>query len=247
MRSRIASVPPFMCLFGGKAASLDATIAVRSILCYGDSLTAGYCKHGTEFNPYGNTLAAKSGLPVTTVGMSGWTTQQMVQAAAKQNVEDPVGHSGDGIVTILQKRQYDLVCLMAGTNDLINSFNTGDILVNIETLVNYCLHANKTTRIVLLTVPASGAELTHEAARKRRMVVNHGLVKIASKYSYRVMLIDTADALPNPGHRDSPAADLWDLDMLRFSAYGSERLGEFVYSTLVERGVLTSYVPNIIA
>lgn len=224
---------------------MDTSIAVRSILCYGDSLTAGYYRHGSEFHPYGDTIAVKSGLSVKTVGMSGWTSSQMVEAAQKTGIHDQIHSPGDGLVVLLKQRQWDLVCLMAGTNDLGYGMSTGDIVENMEILVKHCLNSSPFVKIALLTVPPTGGEAKHERTRKRHAAVNSGLVRLANKYSSRVLLVNTEIALPNPGNDlDSPYRDLWDEDMLHFSPRGSERLGEYVYTTLVEKGLITSRVPN---
>lgn len=235
-----------ICLFcASKASSMDTTMTVRNILCYGDSLSAGYYRHGTEFHPYGNTIAARSGLYVRTVGMSGWTSSQMVDAAEKAGVNDLIHSPGDGLVVLLKQRKWDLVCLMAGTNDLGYGMSTGDIVENMEILIQHCLRSNPFLKVALLTVPQTGAETKHEMTRKRRAAVDNGLVRLANKYNNRVFLIDTSIALPNPGSDlDSADRELWDEDMLHFSPRGSERLGEYVYTVLVEKGLITSKVPN---
>jgi lysophospholipase L1-like esterase len=238
MRARLLSVLSLFGLLGRPVARMDTTIPVKTVLCYGDSLTAGYFRHGTEFHPYGNILASESGLSVTTVGMSGWTTEQMIKAAADHNAEDLVGNHGDGLVILMNKRHYDLVCLMAGTNDLGHHFSIGTILENIEGLVKYCLTSNASTKVALITVPPNGGETAYETIRKGRAAVNAGLAKIASRHSDRVLLIDTSEALPNPGNTSGTGADLWDTDTLHFSPVGSARLGAFVYSKLVERGLV---------
>jgi lysophospholipase L1-like esterase len=141
----------------------------------------------------------------------------------------------------MRKTSYDLVILMAGTNDLGTGFSVPDILYNIEVLVNMCLVSNSTTKVVLLTVPATGGEVSYESVRLRRHGVNEGLAKIAHKNSSRVMLLDTSEALPNPGeHPEVPTAEsvLWDKDSLHLSPAGSARLGEFIFTSLVAQGVL---------
>jgi lysophospholipase L1-like esterase len=226
--------------FLSKAAGISGS-DINEVLCYGDSLTAGYYLFGTEFHPYGDTLAKLSDLNVKSVGMSGWTTGQMVDGTEDNNSEDCVGNTGDGLLVLMRKTSYDLVILMAGTNDLGTGFSIPDILNNIEVLVNMCLVSNSKARVVLLTVPPTGGEGMYESVRLRRRGVNEGLAKITSKHSTRVMLIDTDEALPNPGeHPEVPTAEsvLWDNDTLHLSPAGSARLGEFIYTTLVARGVL---------
>ena len=88
---------------------------MKSILCYGDSLTAGYYRFGSEFHPYGDTLAMLSQTKVHVVGMSGWTSDEMVQNADKTNNEDVVGYSSEGLLKLLTSNSYDIICVMAGT------------------------------------------------------------------------------------------------------------------------------------
>jgi lysophospholipase L1-like esterase len=222
---------------------------IKHVLCYGDSLTAGYCCFGTEFHPYGETLAKHLNLQVTSVGMSGWTTGQMVDGADEKDSEDCVGNTGDGLLVLMRKTSYDLVILMAGTNDLGTGFSISDILYNMEVLVSMCLASNSHTRVVLLTVPATGGEVRYESVRLRRRGVNEGLVKIAHKHSSRVMLLDTDEALPNHGeHPEVPTAEsvLWDNDTLHLSPAGSARLGEFIYTSLVAQGVLKGEITGTV-
>ena len=94
----------------------------KRILCYGDSLTAGFCNGGYKFTPYANFLKDKlqaldgeSYVEVDYYGFSGWTTKQLLDNAHKDNLRDFVGKTGPGLVLALQKMKYDLVILMAGT------------------------------------------------------------------------------------------------------------------------------------
>ena len=49
-----------------------------SILCFGDSLTAGYFANGSEFHPYAGTLQRILGRAtlVEHCGLSGWTAKR---------------------------------------------------------------------------------------------------------------------------------------------------------------------------
>ena len=93
----------------------------KHILCYGDSLTAGFCCGGYKFAPYGKYLNDKlqelmgiSKVQVDCYGFSGWTTQQLLDNAHEDNLKDFVGLEGPGIVAALTQKHYDLVILMAG-------------------------------------------------------------------------------------------------------------------------------------
>ena len=217
---------------------------VRQILCYGDSLTAGYCNYGSEFSPYARTLSelAGFGVNVNVVGMSGWTTDQMVQYAGHKNNEDAVGEGGDGLLVLLKSVKYDVVFLMAGTNDIGSGVPTVDMIENIEMLVKMVLVSNGSPKVILLGPPATGAELKDEDYKIIRQEVNEQLAKIAAESKGRVFFIDTSPALPNPGVHPEPETEeslLWDSDMLHLSPKGSEKLGTYLYRRLVALGFLS--------
>lgn len=97
---------------------------VRRILCYGDSLTAGFCDNGRRFTPYGHALkeslkAAGLLCEVVICGLSGLTAKQMVADSSSQAIQDVTGQFGRGLARILNEDgPFDLVIIMAGTNDL---------------------------------------------------------------------------------------------------------------------------------
>ena len=109
-------------LHGDAAAAGDmaaAAASVRSVLCFGDSLTAGFHNGGHTFAPYGNVLAKKlPSLNIETVGYSGWTTRQMLDNADNPEGLDAVDRTWPGINLKFNERIYDLVIVMAGTNDI---------------------------------------------------------------------------------------------------------------------------------
>lgn len=87
----------------------------RAVLCYGDSLTAGYCDGGYAFSPYAPTLEASlENVRVDYCGHSGMTAGEMVSLADARDV---------GLRAILDSARsagapYERVVLLAGTNDL---------------------------------------------------------------------------------------------------------------------------------
>ena len=100
--------------FGPKAAALK-------ILAYGASLTAGYYMFGLYFQPYAETLQAAlgPGAQVAAVGLSGWTTTEMVRDLDAERVEDVVGREGRGLRRLLiEAGGYGVVIILAGTNDI---------------------------------------------------------------------------------------------------------------------------------
>ena len=97
----------------GTSASLPKNLRV---LCFGDSLTAGYTNFGYEHHPYAGKLRANlqyllatKDIDVEVEGLSGdqvqgRTAQFLRRIKAKCPVDEP--------------RQYDWIIIMGGTNDL---------------------------------------------------------------------------------------------------------------------------------
>lgn len=210
---------------------MEEILQTKRILCYGDSLTAGYYRYGSEFHPYGDTLAKLSHANVDAVGMSGWTSDEMVQNANLSDNEDAVGYSSDGLIKLLKSKSYDIVCVLAGTNDLGTGVSADDIIENLQASTRICLETNdgNQVKVLLLTVPPSRAE---QYTGPRRSIVNSALASIASQHFGRVFVADAGSALP------IAEVELWDSDMLHLSPKGSERLGQFVYDQLCASGLL---------
>jgi len=215
--------------------------STRRILCYGDSLTAGYYRYGSEFHPYGDAVEKLSNAKVDSVGMSGWTTDQMVQNAMCEKNEDVVGFEASGLNRLLQACKYDVVCLMAGTNDLGMDVSVEDITENISTMVKMCMLSSPQTQVAVLTVPPTGEESCSKHARSRRTAVNSFLAELVEAHPDRAVLVDGASILPNPGAHPRVAtseSEAWDLDLLHLSPIGSDRLGQQVFITLETHGLV---------
>ena len=96
----------------------------KRILCYGDSLTAGFCCGGLKFTPYATFLKDKlksmntdCEYEVDFYGFSGWTTTQLLDNAHNHNLKDFVGMTGPGLAVALKEKHYNLLILMAGRSE----------------------------------------------------------------------------------------------------------------------------------
>jgi lysophospholipase L1-like esterase len=211
------------------------------ILCYGDSLTAGYSDMGCNFTPYGKTMEQTLGADkvcVKAVGMSGWTTEQMVDCADDSDNTDACDMEGDGLKKLVETTSYDIVCLMCGTNDLGIGFSVEEIVTNFKKLLLICL-SNPSTKVALLSVPPTGNEMSYESVRTRRAEVNSAIAQFHQQFVSRTMLIEVEPILSNPGPHPAvptPQSALWDRDFLHFSPEGSATLGKLVASKLVQNG-----------
>ncbi len=107
----------------GYEKTMDGTSAMNvtlpkslRILCFGDSLTAGYTMYGYEHHPYADHLRAglryllsTSDVDVEVAGLSGDQVQgPMGQYLSRIKAKCPID----------ELRQYDWIIIMGGTNDL---------------------------------------------------------------------------------------------------------------------------------
>ena len=200
---------------------------MKRVLCYGDSLTAGYKEMGLSFHPYAWRLKALlgAGHEVEHVGLCGWTTLQMQGALDASGSEDVCGKNwGPGLRARLQDaarrgEPFDVVCILAGTNDL------GDVLQNASSVERVCgalaaLHAAARAagcETIAMTVPEHGQEGMFPELRVVREAINAWIK------SQDHQCVDVAAGLPQARR------ELWD-DSLHFSAVGYDTLAELLHS-----------------
>ena len=207
----------------------------RRILCYGDSLTAGFCQRGSKFVPYATTLQAKLatlGLQNVTIdhfGFSGWTTQQLLKNIEADILTDFAGKTGPGLSKAFRRQSYDLLILMAGTNDLGYGFTNQDITDNLQALIQIALDAN--TAVLNIGIPDSGYIFNNINVKVKRDQINEKLSNLAQSHD----LLTYIDA-PIQYTEDS---EEYDTDTLHFSESGyqrfGERLGETVFQILKDK------------
>ena len=128
----------------------------RRILAYGDSLTAGYTGFAVthEYAPWAPHVAAALGVPIDHVGMSGWTTKQMLDNQHSKACVDVCGEQHPGLSWLLRDKVPSTVLIMAGTNDL-GVAEPEQIFANLKQLHEICHRAGADT--VALSVPQSEA------------------------------------------------------------------------------------------
>jgi len=189
------------------------------VLCYGDSLTAGYCNSGASFHPYGKVLAETLGhSSVTVCGLSGRTAEEMLVGQQAARIVDVVGHVGPGLARLLESETPNVVLILAGTNDLgqslTNNVSAKAILERVKQLHAICHHAGIATIAFSPPSLVEGpyrviqqklATLIRDWARMEPMVVAH---------------FDIEELVP----RAFPSG-LWDSDGIHMSMDGQHRLG----------------------
>jgi len=244
--------------FRAVAASSAASSAPRvRILAYGDSLTAGFCDRGRKFSPYGaalvEALAPEFDAEVWVCGLSGMLAEEMMERLRRKVLRDRFGRQGKGLQYILaEDGKFDLVIIMAGTNDLATPCRAADVCNSVQALHGACHEFG--LRTVALSVPHTRilAKVLEAEAEQKKV---H-----SARRAYAVRWRDTNDMLQKwatgPGEQDgvvhfvdtstvmpfSEDSGCWEEDGLHFSPQGSRHLGEALASqlALVLREVLST-------
>lgn len=196
------------------------------VLCYGDSLTAGFLTHSPfthEYAPWAPVLADAIGVPCDHVGASGWTTAQMVANVADGG-NDACGLYRLGLRKALRAQCYSTVIIMAGTNDL-GTAPAEKITQNLLALHAECHAAGCTT--IAITIPqgrqlgpwTAGTRIAF--ADERRRSVNAALADFARARQKKCLFIAMDEAVP----WSSDSTD-WEPDGLHMSASGYARFGQ---------------------
>lgn len=185
------------------------------ILCYGDSLTAGFYNNGTRFSPYGKALEgalSSFGIDceVCINGLSGHRADQMVEELDSDTCRDVCGKFGKGLAHILDNDgPYDLVILMAGTNDFTPDTDLRSIQASVCKLHNACHSRGVPT--VMLAAPCNAPNL------------QVGLSRALSNWAHRqadvLCFLDPEQELPRSNRT------FWETDQVHFTPAGSRALG----------------------
>jgi len=190
----------------------------RWILCFGDSLTAGFYNQGKNFEPYGDTLKRclnEMGIEcdVMIMGVSGHTAAQMVSDKNASEVTDVCNLKNKGLCRFLdeQEDKPDFVLIMAGTNDLGYNHKKNDILRAIIQLHSMCHHRGIKT---IAFVPPCHL--------KQRQCLAECLMRWGRVLPLVALCIDPEEAVPRVG----TACPLWEPDAIHLSPAGSRALGQ---------------------
>jgi lysophospholipase L1-like esterase len=204
---------------------------MKRVLCYGDSLTAGYHSQPEGYSPYGDHVRSDD-VSVDIIGLSGFTTQEMLNSVNHPENEDCFEVVSKGLCVQCRQNEYDVICLMAGTNDLGGDDSSNDIIQNIDALVQICLE--HVFRVVLCSIPSMGMEAFNTSLTERRNEVNIGIKRICEDNPKQLVFIDAAALLPQEdivgscGERSCNGNPIWDADGLHLSPHGSRLLGECI-------------------
>ncbi|KAN0087087.1 SGNH hydrolase-type esterase domain containing protein [Elaphomyces granulatus] len=190
------------------------------ILCFGDSLTAGFWHYGCEFHPYALKLKEElqKAFPDTEITVD-------VDGVSGDFVSRPPGRF---LSRIRSKRmsQYDWVIILGGTNDLGLGLNPSEICSALQNVYSIALDGG--ANVLAMTVPEcySWSERL-EAARNQ---VN---TWIKSYTADRYHTFDLRVAVPYHDMPEDQRNELWD-DGLHFTDEGYNHVGQLVGKHLID-------------
>ncbi|GFF51370.1 hypothetical protein IFM46972_09281 [Aspergillus udagawae] len=186
-----------------------------SILCFGDSLTAGYYHFGCDYHPYALTLKAKleAAFPTTTfiVDEDGLPGDLVI---------GPAGEFLPRVQAKFDRSNYDWVIILGGTNDLGRGYQASKIYPALQEVWEVALHNG--ANVLALTVPECSVVST--TLDRRRNEVNSSILAHKAEGFHA---FDLHGKLPYRNAAEDFREEIWD-DGLHLTAEGYKLVGEVV-------------------
>jgi lysophospholipase L1-like esterase len=205
---------------------------VKNILCFGDSLTAGYYNEGKSYHPYSKHLSELLGnVQVDHIGLSGWSTDEMLYYANHSSCKDTLGRVWNGLKYQLQHKKYDYCVILVGTNDLSEGENCINDLFKIHNIAH-----EEGCKTIALTIPQMKFESADPSITTLRLKINDEIKKGSSKLINKNMYnyIDISNDLPNLDAIEGIRKYLWQDDGLHLNPEGYDLIAKAVYRFLQE-------------
>uniref|UniRef100_A0A7S1AFI3 SGNH hydrolase-type esterase domain-containing protein n=1 Tax=Noctiluca scintillans TaxID=2966 RepID=A0A7S1AFI3_NOCSC len=197
------------------------------ILCYGDSITTGFCRQGSCYEPYGQHLAKElraggvASLKVGVHGLNGLTASDFAWNVGSSSLKDTTGQVGKGLGLLLSENNVDLVIITAGTNDIHTGVGPRPTFSSICALHAEC--HNRGVSTVVLAPPTVSQGPAHVA--RVELVVK--LAAWAERTPAVKAFVDPETIMPR-----ETCCNLWDPDGIHLSSMGSRQLGSRLAATL---------------
>lgn len=191
------------------------------ILCFGDSLTAGYHSWGMEYYPYSTRLEKRlneefpaKDYEITVDGVPG---DLVTIGSFKSRLEHQLSTNDT----------FDWVVILGGTNDVGWGRPLEDILTALEILWTMALESG--AKVLALTIAANKA-CENAGYRQKLLHLNE---KILNHEDDSYFTADLFELVPWPSE-DTDAQDrIWD-DGLHFTPVGYDLMGDVVADRLIE-------------
>lgn len=189
---------------------------VNGILCFGDSLTQGFCFSQGQLAPYGDRLSQRfKGVTVVSDGLAGQTTSDLMDRLPELLAAGYYSSAGT-------PRPFDLVLILGGTNDLRFWHDKETIFRNLCALHTEVHRNNYRTAVITLPYVRSSSE--QERVDDNRRWINASLREFAAQDPRQRLFIDLAAAIP----QDDAHMELWDADGVHFSLEGYDAMSDVI-------------------
>lgn len=197
---------------------------MKNILCFGDSLTAGYNNNGKNFFPYPMTLDDLLGeeYNVDYIGISGVNIDEVLNNL-DNDINDITGICWYGLRKQLSRKNYSYLILLIGSNDLCD-YNVKNVVNDIKKLTK--IASNMNVKPVVLTIPKLIFEIEDLDMKNVREEINKTLINDANE-SYEV--IDIAKHIDMSDYNT-----VYDFDGLHFSETGYKKIAEIIYNHILK-------------
>eukprot|EP01111_Echinosteliopsis_oligospora_P012846 TRINITY_DN4459_c0_g1_i1.p1 TRINITY_DN4459_c0_g1~~TRINITY_DN4459_c0_g1_i1.p1 ORF type:complete len:207 (-),score=34.08 TRINITY_DN4459_c0_g1_i1:132-752(-) len=193
--------------------------ATTKILCFGDSLTAGYYMKGHMFHPYTiklQSLLNKDGnYQLENQGRSGEGTTKMAERLKLHLSNNP--------------SKYKYAIILGGTNDI--GFKMPD-MVNNNLKLMHDLCRDHGIISLAVTVPQHGQESAYSWITTIRSQINHFIGKYCKQNNISVIDFSTRIPYTSPNDGDGEiGTKIWD-DNLHLTPAGYDLLADLIYESL---------------
>ncbi|KAJ6041591.1 SGNH hydrolase [Penicillium canescens] len=186
-----------------------------SLLCFGDSLTAGYYSYGLEYQPYAGKLkqSLEAVFPNTEIIVD-------VDGMPGDLAISPPGVFLSRIRKKCAKRWYDWVVVLGGTNDLGYGNQPDKIYSALQDSWNVALSTG--AKVLALTIPECGAK--SQRLDTRRATLNS---YILAHQSERIHAFDLHSKIPYHTGSENFREEIFD-DGLHLTARGYDLMGSMI-------------------
>ena len=233
-------------------ATATTTTTTKHVFCFGDSLTHGTSPPQLEEYPYGKHLrdallsygpdaseGVSAPLPATVewLGLPGWTSRSLLRevdlkgclvqmAAARRRDPQATAAAAAGETTATTNLPpFDLVIILAGTNDLGYETEPRPIVESIRGI--HAIAHGLGCPTIALGIPPSGYQSVSTPARNLAGAVNRELEAWAAETAGAAAADSpTARYVPHPIRDFDPSGGLWAPDGLHLSPEGYRFVAE---------------------
>ncbi|KAJ5070635.1 hypothetical protein M0811_10705 [Anaeramoeba ignava] len=195
-----------------------------SILAFGDSLTCGWSNFGTEHFPYGinlhKLLTEKYPEKNFEIQVSGISGQKAFGMPPRMKEE-------------IKEKEYHYVIILAGTNDLSQSYSAEEIFEQISSLHEIALKSDSVRKTIAITIPQAAADSHFKDYLEKKLQINSLIQKLVDS-NQKIELVDLYSLIPFSSPSENQKDSLWN-DSLHFSSIGYDKMGELIFNVFVEK------------